>query len=141
MKEYRRVGQTFPQERSLRLAVRKIFEGARKPLERFTAIYIDDARMAELHGLFLGTEETTDVVTFSLGEGKIIEGEVYISLDTAAHNAVDFGEAFDREVARLVIHGALHLVGFDDHTKKEQLEIRAQEEKYLKAYEKLKRNS
>jgi len=54
---------------------------------------------------------------------KDLEGEIYISLPRANENAISFGELYEKEVARLIIHGCLHLVGFNDESEKEKIEM------------------
>ena len=61
-----------------------------------------------------------------------IEGDIYISMPTAKENADKYNEPYEREVARLVIHGVLHLIGFNDDTKKEKNIMSRIEERLLK---------
>jgi len=70
-------------------------------------------------------DHLTDVIAFRLNDydEKDVEGEIYISLPRANENAKSFGEPFDKEVARLIIHGCLHLLGFDDESKEEKTEM------------------
>jgi len=70
----------------------------------------------------------TDIITFDYSEKNIISGELYISLDTVKTNAEKFGESFERELHRVIIHGILHLCGQNDQTSEEQAEMRMKEE-------------
>jgi len=74
------------------------------------------------------------VIAFRLNnyEEKVVEGEVYISLPRARENAKTFGEPFEREISRLLIHGVLHLLGYEDDTKKSKMVMTSLENKYLK---------
>ncbi len=76
-------------------------------------IYVGDSDIWELNKSFLKHNRPTDVITFTLEE-KPIEGEIYISVDTAEKQAVEFGVSLRDELLRLACHGALHLAGFDD---------------------------
>ncbi len=97
-------------------------------------IFVDDAFLQNLHQEFLSDDSPTDVITFELGSEDLTEGEIYISLDRAADHAREFQVETSAEIARLIIHGILHLNGYDDHTAEEQQQMRAKEEFYLKQY-------
>jgi rRNA maturation RNase YbeY len=84
-----------------------------------------------LNRRFLSHDYVTDVLSFDLEGGKMLEGEVYVNLDRARQQAQEYGVAFGNEVARLVIHGTLHLVGYDDRRPKDVRAMRSQEEKHL----------
>ena len=90
--------------------------------------------LQELKNQFFNLDHTTDVIAFRLNkyEEKNVEGEIYICLPVAKENAEYFDEPYKKEIARLVIHGGLHLIGYDDKTKVEQKKIRSLENKYLK---------
>lgn len=76
-------------------------------LDEVEVSLVDDATIADIHGQFLDDPTPTDVITFH-------HGEILISLDTAARQAADHGESFEREVFRYVVHGLLHLLGHTD---------------------------
>ena len=90
--------------------------------------------LKELKTRFFNINYTTDVIAFRLNEyeEKFIEGEIYICLPVAKDNAEYFDEPYEKEIARLIIHGGLHLIGYNDKTKVEQKRIRSLEDKYLK---------
>ena len=71
---------------------------------------------------FFKKNQFTDVIAFRLNsyEEKEIEGEIYISLPRAKENAKIYEEPYEKEVARLIIHGCLHLLGYSDETKNEK---------------------
>ena len=89
--------------------------------------------MRSLKKQFFKKNQNTDVIAFRLNnyEEKVVEGEVYISLPRARENAKTFGEPFEKEVTRLLIHGVLHLLGFDDITKISKKEMTSLEDTYL----------
>ena len=90
--------------------------------------------LKELKNRFFNINHTTDVIAFRLNEykEKNIEGEIYICLPVAKENAEYFDESYEKEIARLIIHGGLHLIGYDDGTENERKEMRKLEDKYLK---------
>ena len=73
----------------------------------------------------------TDVMAFNLGDKNKIEGEVYISVEDVLENSKLYSKTFNEEFLRIVIHGLLHLLGYDDKTKKEKDNMTLLEEKYL----------
>ncbi len=73
----------------------------------------------------------TDVMAFNLGDKNKIEGEVYISVEDVLENSKLYSKTFNEEFLRIIIHGLLHLLGYDDKTKKEKDNMTLLEEKYL----------
>lgn len=94
---------------------------------------VDDAAMAELNGRYRGRSGPTDVLSFSLLEGPGAEhrggclGDVVIDLQVAARQASELGHRVDDELARLLIHGVLHLLGHDHEEPEETREMEALE--------------
>ena len=86
---------------------------------------ISDRRMALLHRKFLGQSGPTDVLTFQ-------HGEIFISAETARRNARAFGNSLVRELKLYVVHGLLHLHGFDDRTPGEADKMKSTQEKILR---------
>lgn len=106
-------------------------EGTREALLR--VIFTGDAAMRKLNAAWLGHRSTTDVISFPLerGRGAVLEGEVYVNLDQARRQARDYGVTERSEVARLVIHGTLHLLGYDDATPALRRRMAGLEDGYL----------
>jgi probable rRNA maturation factor len=76
--------------------------------------FVSDAGIARLHGEYLGLAEVTDVLAFALhGEGEKPLGDVYIGHSQALRQAEEVGARPDEEMARLAVHGALHVLGYD----------------------------
>jgi len=90
--------------------------------------------LQELKNRFFSINRTTDVIAFRLNEyeEEHIEGEIYICLPVAKENAEYFNESYEKEIARLIIHGGLHLIGYDDGTDDDRKEMLKSEDKYLK---------
>ena len=97
----------------------------------------DHALVHELNREWLGHDYETDVVSFVLDEEAqargVLDGEVYVDLDTAAEQAPEFGVSMAAEALRYVAHGVLHLCGHDDATDAQRAAMRALEDRYLKA--------
>lgn len=96
-------------------------------------IFCTDAYLLEINQKFLQHDTYTDIVTFPLGDihSKIISGEIYISIERIMENAAKFSTPFETELNRVLIHGILHLMGYEDHTDEEKRQMRAKEDYYL----------
>ena len=79
-----------------------------------TYIFCDDERILEVNRQFLNHDYYTDIITFDDTTGKLIRGDMFISLDTIATNAESVGAKYDDELMRVIIHGVLHLCGIND---------------------------
>jgi len=86
---------------------------------------ISDRRMALLHRKFLGQSGPTDVLTFQ-------HGEIFISVETARRHARAFGNSILRELKLYIVHGLLHLHGFEDQTPSEAHKMKAAQERILR---------
>jgi rRNA maturation RNase YbeY len=119
---------------SIEAAVRRALGGEHRGEHRgassVSVILVSDEELLEMNRRFLEHDYLTDVITFPLEE-EPLEGEIYISLDRAREQAAEAGVGLYVEVERLAIHGALHLVGYDDATPEERERMRLLEDKYL----------
>jgi rRNA maturation RNase YbeY len=95
------------------------------------AVVVDDPGIRRLNRLFLGLDEVTDVIAFSADEDEGPGGEVYISLDQAREQALEASESVQRALQRLLVHGILHLGGWDDATDSEREKMLEYGEQYL----------
>ena len=102
-------------------------------------IFCSDDLLSKLKKEYFGVDQLTDVITFDLSEDaeKFLEAEIYVNLKRANINAKKYDQTFNDEVKRLIIHGLLHLLGFDDKTFDEKLEIEKLENQYLKTFDSL----
>ena len=95
-------------------------------------IFTSDIHLSDLKKEFFSKNQWTDVIAFPLQRDfKFIEGEIYISMPTAKKNAKSFKEPFEKELARLIIHGSLHLIGIEDKSKEQKKKMTELEEKFL----------
>ena len=83
-------------------------------------IFTSDIYVSDLKKRFFLKDQWTDVIAFPLHSNKKekIEGEIYISMTTAKENAEKFNQAYEKELARLIIHGVLHLLDYSDNSSK-----------------------
>ena len=97
-------------------------------------ITVDDKYLAGLHEKFLADPANTDVLTFLVDDRETKIGEIYLSIDRAKHHAKIYKVNVEEECARLVIHGLLHLKGYDDQTDDEREKMHQMENMYLRKY-------
>jgi probable rRNA maturation factor len=115
----------------MRGAVQAILRDAEITNAQIGIAVVDDAAIAKLHGEFLNDPEPTDVLSFMLERSPDgLEGEVVVSADTAQNCAHVYGCAAEDELILYVIHGALHLVGYDDATPRNRAVMRKKEREY-----------
>lgn len=111
---------------------RRVLEGELVRRAELNIVFIDDRAMIRLNSAYLRRRTTTDVLSFPLGQDRgPVEGEVYVNLDQARRQARRFGISFREEIARLVIHGSLHLTGYRDRTPREKKRMSGMEDFYL----------
>ena len=94
-------------------------------------IFMSDEDLLEINKKFLQHDYFTDIITFDYTEGDKLSGELYISIDTVKANALEYNQDFITELNRVVIHGILHLIGFDDHEEQDKIEMTKEEDKSL----------
>jgi rRNA maturation RNase YbeY len=94
-------------------------------------IFCDDEYLLNINQTYLNHDTFTDIVTFNYVENNQISGDLFISIERVKENAETFNVSFERELKRVIIHGVLHLIGFNDKTPEEVEQIRAKEDFYL----------
>jgi rRNA maturation RNase YbeY len=97
-------------------------------------ILTNDNILKEMNVRYLKHNYLTDVISFGWGEGNIVEGEIYISVDTVKRNAQNYKVSYGSEMLRVIIHGTLHLLGYDDKTLAEKREMRKMEDIWIERY-------
>jgi probable rRNA maturation factor len=97
---------------------------------RASIILTSDGKIHELNKEFLNHDYPTDVITFEL-ENKPLEGEIYISIDTAERQAAEYKVSLTNELKRLAVHGILHLAGYKDDSEENRSRMARMEDKYL----------
>ena len=96
-------------------------------------LFCNDEYLLQINQQFLNHDTLTDIVTFPLTDSKtkIVSGEIYISIERVRENANKFQVSFEKELSRVLVHGILHLMGYDDHTDDDILQMRQKEDYYL----------
>lgn len=126
---------SLSQRNMLKSFIKGLFKKEKKDLAEIRYIFCSDEYLLTINRDFLSHDYYTDIITFDLSEpGQAISAEIYISVDRVRENAGQFDSTFSRELHRVIFHGALHLCGYKDKTKKEAELMRKMEEKYLFRY-------
>ena len=113
-------------------AIITIFSEENLTHEEISVLFISDEEIQAVNKKYLGHDFATDVITFPLHkEFEPIEGEIYISFDTTKQNSKHYGISHNVESLRVVIHGILHLAGYDDSTSELRKRMKAKEDYYL----------
>jgi rRNA maturation RNase YbeY len=94
-------------------------------------IFVPDEYLIEINREFLEHNYYTDVIAFPYNQGTIINGEVYISIETVRRNANNYKVSLNNEVARVLIHATLHLCGYEDNTKRKRMQMMNLEDEWL----------
>jgi probable rRNA maturation factor len=122
-----------PDRRRMRRAVVAVLRDAQIVDADVSIALVDDPTIAKLHAEFLDDPTPTDVLSFVLEQSETsLEGEVVASAETALEYAARYKSTPADELLRYVIHGVLHLVGYDDSTPRQRATMRAKERKYLR---------
>ena len=102
-----------------------------KRVGRLSFIFCTDEYLLEKNIQFLNHDTYTDIITFDYCEGDIISGDIFVSVERVTENANVFGLDFENELDRVLIHGVLHLAGYQDKSKEETNTMRDKEDFYL----------
>ena len=97
-------------------------------------IISNDRTIKDLNISYLKHSWVTDVISFDYNEGKKISGEIYISLDTVKRNAINYKVSLSNELLRIMIHGILHLCGYEDNDEERKMIMSKKEDEWLEEY-------
>jgi len=104
-----------------------------RPIESLSIVAVNDSDIHRINRDFLNHNYPTDVISFDLSDAsdQPIQGEIYVNLDRARIQAKEYSVSYSNEVLRLVTHGFLHLLGYDDQTSSQRKHMLDVGEKYL----------
>ena len=120
--------------RNVKKLVEKVISEEGKISGDLNFILTNDNILKKINMQFLKHNYYTDVISFDYGAKNIIAGEIYISIDTVRINAKNYKVSYNIELLRIIIHGVLHLCGYDDCTEEEKDIMRKLENSWLKVY-------
>jgi len=94
-------------------------------------IITNDKTLLKINREFLKRNSLTDVIAFEYSEGKTVKGEIYISKETVKRNAYNYKVSLDEEMLRVMIHGTLHICGYNDRNNEEKSVMRKKENEWI----------
>ncbi|MCG8409703.1 MAG: rRNA maturation RNase YbeY [Bacteroidales bacterium] len=100
-------------------------------------IFTSDEYLLKINKEYLSHDYYTDIITFNYCQGDLISGDIFISIDTVKNNSERFNVTFIDELHRVIIHGVLHLVGYDDKNEDQQKVMTQKENEYLERFKNL----
>ena len=103
-------------------------------LDELNYIFCDDAYLLKLNVEFLEHDTLTDIISFDYTMGKLIGGDIFISVERVQENATDLKIPFEEELKRVMIHGVLHYMGYKDKTEENKKEMRFQENECISLF-------
>lgn len=109
----------------------KVIQELRYDTGDVSYIFCDDQYLLEKNIKYLNHNALTDIISFDYTMGKLISGDIFISVDRVRENAADFKVPFEDELHRVMIHGVLHFCGYRDKTQEEKRLMRKKEDYYL----------
>jgi len=114
------------------LWINKVAASYKKEMGDLSYVFCTDDYLLDINQTHLKHDFYTDIVTFNYNIDDSISGDLFISVDRVRENSVEFGDGdFYNELCRVMIHGVLHLIGFNDKSKDEEMEMREHETKCL----------
>jgi len=115
--------------------IEKVILNNGKTTGNINVIITDDETLKEINVQFLKHNYYTDVITFDYSIGNAVSGEIYISIDSVKENVLNYNVSLKEEIRRVIIHGILHLVGYNDKMEKEQIVMKENEDFWLGKFE------
>ncbi len=111
--------------------LRLVAESEIKRIGDITLIFCSDNYILDINQRFLSHDYFTDIITFDYCEGDKLSGDLFISVDSVRENSIEYKTEFIDELNRVIVHGLLHLIGYDDHTEEDIKFMRSKENYYL----------
>jgi len=121
----------LPKKRKRSRWLMALIEREKKKAGSIQYVFVSRERMLEINREFLQHDYDTDILTFPYTEGEIIAGDVFICVEVVRENAAEYNQTFENEMDRVISHGVLHLLGYDDHSEEEQIEMTRMEDRSL----------
>ena len=111
--------------------LRLVAESEIRRIGNISIIFCSDNYILDVNQKYLQHDYFTDIITFDYCEGDRLSGDLFISVDSVRENAVEYGTEFSEELYRVIVHGVLHLIGYDDHNDEDIAMMRKKENYYL----------
>jgi len=116
---------------AMKLWINNVAVDNKMKIKALSFVFCDDAFILETNRKFLNHDYFTDIITFDYSKKSYISGDLIISVDTVRSNSLIFNVDFFHELCRVMVHGVLHLLSFDDRTDEDKITMRERENHYL----------
>lgn len=134
---YDNVNFRLKKSKKIRELIEKVIMNEKKYSDGLLFIFTNDEKIREINKEFIKHNRYTDVIAFDDSKGKNIIGEIYISIDTVKRNAYNYKISLIIEVLRIMIHGTLHLCGYEDKSERLKKKMTEIEDKWIEEYRKV----
>lgn len=111
--------------------LRLVAESEIRRIAELNIIFCSDNYILDINQRFLQHDYFTDIITFDYCEGDRLSGDLFISVDSVRENSLEYGSTFEEELDRVMVHGLLHLIGYDDHSEEDIRTMRSKENYYI----------
>lgn len=127
-------GFALNNEASVTSWIKRVIASEKQALGEIVFAFFNDEDLREINIKHLNSDHYTDVISFGSSESGIVNGNIAVSVDRVKENAKTYSSSFERELYRVMIHGVLHCIGYNDDTKKEKERITKTEDLKLKMF-------
>lgn len=128
------VNTKTPNKRLLNAWIKEFVSVYNKQVGEIGFVFCSDEKILEVNQTFLKHDYYTDIITFDYCVGDIIGGDIYISVERVKENALEHQVEYNHELLRVLAHGVLHLIGFQDKTPKKKIEMTSNEDLCISLY-------
>ena len=113
-----------------------VVKNEKKSIEHLSFIFCSDQHLLDINRQYLNHDYYTDIITFPYQQGEILESDIFISIDRVSENAILYNIPMEEELKRVMVHGVLHLMGYDDHEEGNEKIMRLKEDEYINTWTK-----
>lgn len=131
---------TIRNKRKLKKWIEEEVKRYGKKVGNINYMFCSDEYIIEINKKYLNHNYYTDIITFDYCKESLIEGDIIISVDTVRFNSKKYSNTFEEELLRVIVHGILHLLGYNDKNDKEKLAMTQKENEAINRYLDIKRN-
>ena len=122
------VNTKTPSKRLLKAWIKEFVSNHGKKVGELAFVFCSDEKILEVNQNFLQHDYYTDIITFDYSEGEVISGDIFISVERVLENAASHQVDYNTELLRVLSHGVLHLIGFQDKEEKMKIEMTRNED-------------
>jgi rRNA maturation RNase YbeY len=122
------VSTKTPSKRLLKAWIKEFVSNHGKKVGELAFVFCSDEKLLEVNQNFLQHDYYTDIITFDYCEGEIVSGDIFISVERVKENAISHNVEYNTELLRVLAHGVLHLIGFQDKSTEKKKEMTENED-------------